>query len=398
MDRDIRTYFLFIALPALLITCAGLFLLVFGASGLTSEVRKSRYDRQFERYEQNLKSRMATRYRSYGKDGRSDYRWPKGEAPIGTNVTDRTRYGWFPNTNGAVVGWVRLDDGTVIGYNEKPFKYRDRRELYLLGIGAVMVILLFFVLFVGSGRLAWVARRAREDAEMKDSFLDMVSHELNTPLGSIVPLSSALAAGGIKDESRRREALDTVRQESARMARMIEELLTMVRLRNGKLSFSKERFDACEVVEAAVRLMRSRYPDCAILVTGDRSVAVRADRDKLEQVAVNLLENACKYAGDGPIEISCRRGKDGMAEIAVSDRGPGIPPELRSRIFERFYQCEDPGLATSHGIGLGLAIVSGLVRRMEGSVEVCGREGGGSVFAVSLPAGGDSATEGGCNG
>jgi len=182
------------------------------------------------------------------------------------------------------------------------------------------------------------------------------------------------------------------------MARMIDELLTMVRLRNGKMVFAKDRFDMCETVCAAVKLLRSRYPDCAILVSGESPVTVLADRDKFEQVMINLLENACRYAGDGTIEVRCSCGAGGMAEVAVSDRGPGIPEGMRSRIFERFCQGENAEMASSHGIGLGLAIVAGFVRGMSGSVEVCSRTGGGSVFTVSLPSGEDSDAEGVGNG
>ena len=128
MDRDIRTYFMFVGLSAVLITAAGLALLVFGSSGLTSEVRRSRYDEQYGRYMDNLKSRLATRRKAYLNGGQADYVWPKGTAPLGTNVPDRLKYGWFPGTNSAVVGWARLDDGTVIGYDMKRFEYADRER------------------------------------------------------------------------------------------------------------------------------------------------------------------------------------------------------------------------------------------------------------------------------
>ena len=91
MDRDIRTYFLFIGLSAVLITAAGLLLLVFGTSGLTDEMRRARREVQFEHYESNLKARLLTRVRAYEKDGKADYRWDKGLAPIGTNVSPRVK-------------------------------------------------------------------------------------------------------------------------------------------------------------------------------------------------------------------------------------------------------------------------------------------------------------------
>ena len=393
MDRDIRTYFLFIGLSAVLLTAAGLLLLVFGTSGLTDEMRRARREVQFEHYESNLKARLLTRVRAYEKDGKADYRWDKGLAPIGTNVSPYVKYGWIPSTNGTVIGWARLGDGSVIGYNERGFVYQDRLKHYLFGLGAVVMILIFILLFSNSWRLVGTARRAREDLEIKETFLDMVSHELNTPLASLVPLTSALAEGGIKEARHQAEALETVRRESMRMARMIDELLTMVRLRNGKLTFARASFELGEVVASAVGLMRRRYPDCALSVSGESPVRACADRDKVEQVVINLVENACKYAGESTIEVSYRSGADGRAEVAVSDRGPGLPSGPRDRLFERFYQGSDE-TAPRLGLGLGLAIVAGFVRGMGGTVEALDRAGGGSVFKVTLPGGETSGEEG----
>ena len=382
MDRDVRRYMMFVGAPAVAIAATGLFLLVFGAEGFTAEMRKSGRERQLARYEQNLSRRMANRLRAYAKDGKCDYWWEKGKAPIGTNVSGRVKYGWFANTNGAVVGWARLADGSVIGYDEKPFRYVDRSGMYLFGAWIVLVALLSFILCLQGWRFVWSARKARMDLELKDTFLDMVSHELNTPLGSIVPLSSALAAGTIRDERRRDEALQTVKRESARMARMIDELLTMVRLRNGKIAFARARCDLREAAAAAANLMRSRYPDAVILVEDGGPVVAVADRDRVEQVAINLIENACRYAPDGTIEVCCRERGGGWVALEVADHGAGIPDAMKSHIFERF--CQGEG-GTVHGLGLGLAIVSGLVKGMGGKVAVRDRNGGGSLFVVELP-------------
>lgn len=397
MDKDIRTYILFIGLPAALITAAGLSLLVFGASGLASEMRSAERDVQFDRYERNLKARLATKARAYGRDGEAaDHVWSREAAAGDTNFSERVKYGWFRRADGAaVVGWVRLDDGTVIGYDTAPFRYEDNWTLYLFGTGVALILLLFFVLFAGGGRLVWSARKARRDLEVKDSFLDMISHELNTPLGSIVPLSSALASGVIKDPERRAAALATVKSESARMARMIGELLTAVRLRNGKISFARDRFDVREAVEAAVALVRERYRDCAIAVESGDSVFAVADRDKVEQVAINLIENACRYAGEKPIEVSCREC-GGSAVIEVMDRGVPIPRERMGRLFERFYQ--DGTHEGREGLGLGLSIVSGFVRGMGGGVRAVPRSGGGNAFTVTLPGDGGRGEGGDGNG
>lgn len=390
MDRDTKTYLLLIVLPAMLITVAGLFLLVFGGRGLASEMRRAGKDEQFERYVRNLKSRLATRARAYPKDGDADLVWTKESAASNTNFSERAKYGWFNGTNGSIVGWARLDDGTIIGCYERPFRYVDSWNLHLLGIGFVMVLLLFFTLFAGGWHLVRTGRKVREDLELKNSFLDLISHELNTPLGSIVPLSSALASGAIKDEEHRAVALETMKRESSRMARMIGELLTVVRLRNGKFTFARERFNLCDVVENAVNLLRCRYQDCVIRVSCGTPINVIADPDKVEQVAINLVENACRYAGGGLIEVQCRVADGGMAALDVMDSGAEIPREKRERLFERFYQQSDGRGGETSGLGLGLSIVSGFIKGMGGRVRVDGRSGGGNVFTVEIPVARDS--------
>ena len=390
MDRDIRTYFLFIGLPAVLITAAGLAALLFGVSGIASEIKVLDVEKQHDRYEQRIKNRMVSRLKTYRETRAADYVWKMDSLPWGTNIPAR-KYGVYSPTNGVTIGWARLDDDTVIGCNMPPFSPEDRAPFYLIAVGATMVALLFFILFTGGVLLARAAKRAREDLEVKNTFLDIVSHELNTPLGSIVPLSSALALGRIKDESRRAEAIATISHESERMARMIAELLTVVRLRNGKLSFDSKRIELREVAERAVSLVRVRHPDCMIQVVDGSPVFALADADKTEQVIVNLAENACRYAGEDTVEVSCSCGPDGSACVEVADRGVGFSEEERKRIFERFYQTSPE--EGSGGLGLGLNIVSGFVSGMGGTVSVRAREGGGSVFSVKLPLCGEG-TEG----
>lgn len=396
MDRDIRTYFLFIGLPAVLITAAGLFALVFGVSGITAEIRHFDEERQFERYERNVKNRMATKLKSYRRNGKADYVWSVDSLPWSTNELSRVKYGIHYPAPNVAIGWAKLDEVTVIGYRVPPFELKNGVTLYLFVAGAAMVTLLFSTLFAGGMMLARAAKRARDDLSVKNSFLDVISHELNTPLGSIVPLSSALATGAIKDESRRQTAIDTISRESARMARMISELLTVVRLRNGKMVFAREAFDVLEVAEHAVSLVRVRHPDCAIRVERGDAVSALADADKTEQVLVNLLENACRYAGNDVVDVSCSRLEGGGASVEVSDRGPGFSEKDRKRLFDRFYQAN--GETSDGGLGLGLNIVSGLVGGMGGTVEVRPRVGGGSVFCVSLPGDGNVSRGGHENG
>ena len=385
MDRDIRIYFLFIVLPAVVITFAGIFTLIFGVSGIAAEMEFSGKASQIERYERRIKDRMATKLKTYKKTGEVDYIWKTKSIPWIANVSTRAKYGLHINEEGKTIGWARVDDHTVIGSDMPSFKEEKSVTLYVFIIGAVMAALLCLVLFTGGVMLFRATKRARDDLEAKDSFLDVVSHELNTPLGSVVPLSSALAGGRIKDSARRQEAIETISRESSRMARMIEELLTVVRLRNGKLAFAKECVDIRETATQAASLVCVRHSDCKIFVEDGDSIYAIADSDKIEQVLVNLIENACKYASDDPIIVSCKIISPETACIEVADRGPGFSEKERKRIFERFYRLTRD--SAESGLGLGLNIVSGFVAGMGGNVSVYPRKGGGSIFRVELPLG-----------
>ena len=382
MRRDVGRYLIFIVLPAVALTAAGLFTLVCGVGGLAAEMDQSRSEKgRRGAYVKQIRSAMASRAKRFRNGGGADYVWPKGSEPWGVGGAEkRNKYGYFVAENGASIGWARLDDGRVIGYDMEPFRYEDRRSLY--AIGTVMVAMLFLVLAVGGWMLLRSAMRSRRELEVKDSFLDLVSHELNTPLGSIVPLSAALADGGIRDEARRKEALDAIRRESARMARMIDELLTAVRIRNGRISYARESFDLREVAQSAAGLARMRYPEIAIRVDGGAPVMALADRDRTEQVAINLIENACRHAGGDEVEVACGCAPEGCVRMEVRDRGEGMTEEQRRHAFDRFYQA-DP--ESEQGLGLGLNIVAGFVKGMGGAVSVAARDGGGSVFAVALP-------------
>lgn len=396
MDRDIRTYFLFIGIPAVFITAAGLLTLIFGVRGITAEMEFSDRENQKERYEDRIKGRMANRLKAYLKTGKAEFVWKSDSVPWGTNRQARTKYGIYVEPAGAnrgrVIGWARVNTDTVIGCRMPPFREEGRATLHLFLIGAVMVTLLFFTLFAGGMLLARAAKRAREELEVKNSFLDVISHELNTPLGSIVPLSSALASGRIKDAARKSEAINAISRESARMARMISELLTVVRLRNGKLSFARERIDVRGVAEHAASLVCVRHPDREIMLEEGSPMFAFADPDKFEQVMVNLIENACRYADEDAVTVSCSQTDDGVVRVDVADRGPGLSEDERKRVFERFYQTSAD--APDSGLGLGLNIVSGFVAGMGGKVDVRPREGGGSVFSVELPGCGGAQTEG----
>lgn len=380
MKGELKTFLVFVALPAIALTATGFSMLVFSSGGFASELKSASLEEQIERYERNVKDRMARKLHAYRRNGRCDYQWEEAQVPWGTNVSKRIKYGCFTGHDGKTVGWARVGDGKVIGYDVESFKAEEPFRLWAFGAGASVLLMLFLVLSFKGFKLALAAKRAREELEMKNSFLDVVSHELNTPLASIVPLASALARGSIKDAGRIAHAQETISREASRMARMIGSLLDAVRLRNGKLMFKREMFDLSEVSLNAAEMVRSYHSSHRIEVVPASGIMATGDADKAIQIIVNFLDNACKYGGDGEIKVECR-SSCGRAEVSVFDRGPGIPEDELRSVFKKFYRVDG---AHGGGLGLGLNVAEALASGMGGRVFAANRKDGGCVFTLTL--------------
>jgi two-component system sensor histidine kinase KdpD len=253
------------------------------------------------------------------------------------------------------------------------------------------------LLQVFAGQIASSLERARfadaaqqvqlqmEAEQLRNSLLSSVSHDLRTPLSVITGSASALIA---RDEvltpSARKDLAETIYEESQRLNRLVRNLLDMTRLVSGAVKVGKE-WQAIEgVVGAALGRLEEqlRGRDVAVHVPPDLP-PVPIDEVLVEQLLVNLLENAVKYTPPGsPIEISASK-TDGAVAVEVADRGPGVPPELADKIFEKFYRL--PRDTTGAGAGLGLAICRGIVEAHGGKIAVHDRDGGGAVFRFTLP-------------
>ncbi len=238
-------------------------------------------------------------------------------------------------------------------------------------------------------QLAEEARKARlraETEQLRNSLLSSVSHDLRTPLAVVTgATSSLLDEHGPRDPAVRRDLLQTAHEEALRLNRLVRNLLDMTRLEAGALRVHKEPQPVEEVVGAALDRMedRLRGRDVQTHVPADLPL-VPFDSALIEQVLINLLENATKYTPPGgPLEISARVVGD-EAEVQVSDRGPGIDPEDAERVFEKFYRVRE---GEGGGAGLGLTICKGIVAAHGGRIWVADRQGGGATFTFTLPLG-----------
>ena len=206
--------------------------------------------------------------------------------------------------------------------------------------------------------------------EFRSNLIDTVSHEFRTPLTSILGYSSRLLRKDIEiDDEMREKSLKVIKKQAERLSRMVEDLLVIPDIENSKLNIKLETIDVEELKENLLAIQNSESREYIVKVK-DGIRQLYADKDRLEQVIINLLENANKYAyKDTPIEISLFR-KANKAVIKVQNKADYIPPEKINSLFEKFTRIDDKTTRTTRGTGLGLFIVKGLVDAMGGEITI----------------------------
>ncbi len=231
--------------------------------------------------------------------------------------------------------------------------------------------------------------RLRDADRMKDHFVSVVSHELRTPLTSMRG-SLGLLAGGVAGElpAEARPLVDIALQNSDRLWRLVNDLLDIEKMSAGHVTFRVEPLDwgalLREAIESSRGLMQQFDVTFELEPPGD--LRVLGDPDRLSQVLANLILNAAKFSPPGsPVTVSAGRLPGGVVRTRVRDRGPGIPEDFRSRIFQPFSQAESGDSRTTSGTGLGLAISREIVTRLGGTIGFEDAPGGGTVFWFDLP-------------
>jgi signal transduction histidine kinase/CheY-like chemotaxis protein len=228
----------------------------------------------------------------------------------------------------------------------------------------------------------------RDADHAKDEFIAIISHELRTPMTSILGWARMLSLGGL-DETTRLEALEAIERSTLAQARLIEDLLDESRIASGRLRLDPRAVDLRAIVASAVSMVRPAAEAKSItlvLDSGEVPREVFADPARLQQAVGNLLGNAIKFTPEGG-RVSVNVGvDDDAATIEVTDTGRGISPELLPQVFERFRQGEGQAVERQSGLGLGLSITRHLVELHGGSV-VAASEGEqrGSTFTIRLP-------------
>jgi signal transduction histidine kinase len=254
-----------------------------------------------------------------------------------------------------------------------------------------------FIAAVGGGGLllVWQSYRNLLDARRKTTFVSNVSHELKTPLTTIRMYAEMLGEGRVKDEERRRQYLDVMVQESQRLTRLINNVLDFSRMEQGRKTYRPEDVDLVSLVRHVLEHQAPRLEEAGVEVATEMPEATcmaRVDRDAVEQVVLNLVDNAIKYAASGKrLEIALRDKGPGGWVVRFRDHGPGVPSNHRNRLFQQFHRVDDSLTARQPGCGLGLSISKRLMTDQGGDLVYEAPEGGGASFVLTVPGSGGDA-------
>jgi len=245
--------------------------------------------------------------------------------------------------------------------------------------------------FLAALAVAALLRGVVELSERRHVFVSAVTHELRTPLTTFRLYTDMLAEGMVTDEARRREYIARLRGEAERLGHLVENVLFYARVESGRGEASRETVDLQALVQEARPRLAERAAraelEVAVAPPGSGPVPVHVDRSAVEQILLNLVDNACKYAARStPPRIDVRlETSPGRALLRVSDHGPGLSIAERRRLFQPFSKSDRDAADSAPGVGLGLALSRRLARAQGGELSLDATGAEGAVFVLSLP-------------
>lgn len=265
----------------------------------------------------------------------------------------------------------------------------DASSRGLLVLSGLLLGIFIVAILSGGGLLTWQALRNLKDARQKTSFVSNVSHELKTPLTSIMMYAELLMAGRVRDREKREHYLNVIVDESRRLTRLVNNVLDFSRLEQGRKTYNRRRLDIGRYLGETVELHRVRLRAAAMEIDlqapAERHYA-DIDRDALDQVMLNLIDNAIKYAGEGHYLGIGLSSEKGQHTIRVTDHGSGVPADFKTQLFEKFQRADDSLTTSKPGSGLGLSIARQLIRDHGGDIHYQSDPGKGSCFVITIPA------------
>lgn len=239
--------------------------------------------------------------------------------------------------------------------------------------------------------MIWTIRdvtQQRLAERMRDEFLDSATHELRTPLANIKAYAETLVLSDQLEIAQQREFCNTINSEATRLARLIDDMLSISSMEVGGLSIDCRNTELDRLVRdvaANVRPSMESKKQNFNVVLGEKLSEMSLDADKFATVLVNLLGNASKYTPVGGSVTFRVRREDGYVLFEVEDTGVGIAEEELPRVFDRFFRSSDPRVQNETGTGLGLAMTQELVRLHGGTISVRSKLNQGTCFIVKLP-------------
>ncbi|HZL77835.1 MAG TPA: ATP-binding protein, partial [Candidatus Limnocylindrales bacterium] len=222
-----------------------------------------------------------------------------------------------------------------------------------------------------------------ESERLSNALLNSISHELRTPLAAITSAASALTEAKNADVAFDRNMVAEIQEASARLNRLVGNLLDVTRLESGHVRPKLDWCDVGDLVQTTVRSLERELAGREIKVeVAEKIPLARLDFTLMQQALANLLLNAAVHASAGMSILLQARHENDQLVLSVADNGPGLPQELLSRIFDKFFRAPN---APAGGSGLGLAIVKGFVEAHGGQISAANRPGGGAVFTIRVP-------------
>ena len=261
-------------------------------------------------------------------------------------------------------------------------------DSYWILIITILVVVLSVANQVRLMDYAYTVTKLKEIDRMKDMFISMASHELRTPLTAIKGYLDLMK--GEKDLAMDKESshyLQNISLSTERLDSLVEDILVVSRIEGNRLPLELSVFDPNPVIAQSVEELRSQAIQKGLALNfkpADPAVKVKADADRLKQIAVNLIGNALKYTAKGSIDVTMSQ-KNNELQITVADTGFGISSEDQSKLFQKFSRIKTDNTRDIIGTGLGLWITAEIIRRMQGKITVESIEGVGSHFTVHLP-------------
>lgn len=250
---------------------------------------------------------------------------------------------------------------------------------------AALPLMSFAIILLSAVFFLYAAEKERRLNQLKSELMANVSHELKTPLSVVRMFADMLRSDRVPSEERRHEYLDIICRESERLTSLIDNVLDFSALESGQGTYRLRKGDLVEAVIRALEAFRYRSEQEGVevrLVAEDDLPQVMIDQEAIALAVINLLDNAVKYGGQTPVELEISKRRS-VIDIAVRDRGPGIPAESIRLVFERFYR--GPHAGPTRGSGIGLALVKHIAQAHGGRAWAKNAPGGGAIVGFWIP-------------